>query len=247
MFSDPVLYHLHHLHETEDVKFWVNLAYQFGGPILELGCGTGRLLSHLTERGHQVIGLDLNYPALAFLRNSVDDELLDRIRIFQSGMDSFHLNENFSMIFLACNTLSTLSMETRKLTYKRIVSHLGPGGVFAASIPNPAYLNELPTQGDLELEDTLTHPATGNPIQVISGWERTNNSVIFRWYYDQLFPDGRVVRDKVETRHHLTSLDEYIAELRLEKLNLIQVFGNYDHSDYGKESPYSILITKKES
>ena len=247
MFSDPVLYHLHHLHETEDVKFWVNLAYQFGGPILELGCGTGRLLSHLTERGHQVIGLDLNYPALAFLRNSVDDELLDRIRIFQSGMDSFHLNENFSMIFLACNTLSTLSMETRKLTYKRIVSHLGPGGVFAASIPNPAYLNELPTQGDLELEDTLTHPATGNPIQVISGWERTNNSVIFRWYYDQLFPDGRVVRDKVETSHHLTSLDEYIAELRLEKLNLIQVFGNYDHSDYGKESPYSILITKKES
>lgn len=247
MFSDPVLYHLHHLHETEDVKFWLNLAYQFGGPILELGCGTGRLLSHLTERGHQVIGLDLNYPALAFLRNSVDDELLDRIRIFQSGMDSFHLNENFSMIFLACNTLSTLSMETRKLTYKRIVSHLGPGGVFAASIPNPAYLNELPTQGDLELEDTLTHPATGNPIQVISGWERTNNSVIFRWYYDQLFPDGRVVRDKVETRHHLTSLDEYIAELRLEKLNLIQVFGNYDHSDYGKESPYSILITKKES
>lgn len=247
MFSDPVLYHLHHLHETEDVKFWLNLAYQFGGPILELGCGTGRLLSHLTERGHQVIGLDLNFPALAFLRNSVDDELLDRIRIFQSGMDSFHLNENFSMIFLACNTLSTLSMETRKLTYKRIVSHLGPGGVFAASIPNPAYLNELPTQGDLELEDTLTHPATGNPIQVISGWERTNNSVIFRWYYDQLFPDGRVVRDKVETRHHLTSLDEYIAELRLEKLNLIQVFGNYDHSDYGKESPYSILITKKES
>jgi len=247
MFSDPVLYHLHHLHETEDVKFWLTLADQSSGPILELGCGTGRLLAPLTERGYQVIGLDLDFSALAYLRNSVDDELLDQIRIFQSGMDSFHLNENFSMIFLACNTLSTLDMETRKLTYKRIVKHLGPGGVFAASIPNPVYLNELPTQGDLELEDMLTHPATGNPIQVISGWERTNTSVIFRWYYDQLFPDGRVLRDTVETRHHLTSLDEYIAELRLEKLNLIQVFGNYEHSNYGEESPYSILITEKET
>jgi len=247
MFSDPVLYHLHHLQATEDVNFWSNLADQYGGPILELGCGTGRLLSPLTERGHQVIGLDLNFPALAYLRNSVDSELLDRIRIFQSGMENFHLNESFSMIFLACNTLSTLDMETRKLAYKRIVAHLGPGGVFAASIPNPAYLIELPTQGDLEIEDTLTHPASGNPIQVISGWERTTTNVIFRWHYDQLFPDGRVERDTVETRHHLTTLDEYIAKLRSEGLNLIQVFGNYDHSDYGIESPYSILITEKET
>ena len=247
MFSDPVLYHLHHLQATEDVNFWSNLADQYGGPILELGCGTGRLLLPLTERGHQVIGLDLNFPALAYLRNSLDDEFLDRIRIFQSGMDSFHLNENFSMIFLACNTLSTLDMETRKIAFKRIVDHLGPGGVFAASIPNPDYLIALPTQGDLEIEDTLTHPATGNPIQVISSWERTTTNVIFRWHYDQLFPDGRVVRDTVETRHHLTTLDEYIAELRSEKLKLIQVFGNYDHSDYGLESPYSILITEKET
>jgi len=245
MFSDPVLYHLHHLHETEDVKFWLNLVAQFGGPILELGCGTGRLLSPLAERGHQVIGLDLNYPALAYLRNSVDSELLDRIRIFQSGMDNFHLHQSFSMIFLACNTLSTLDYETRKSAYKRIVDHLGPGGVFVASIPNPAYLIELPTQGDLEIEDTLTHPVSGNPIQVISGWERTATNVIFRWYYDQLFPDGRVVRDTVETRHHLTSLDEYIAELQSENLKLIHKLGNYDHSDYGIETPYSILITEK--
>jgi SAM-dependent methyltransferase len=157
MLSDPVLYHLHHLQATEDVNFWSNLADQYGGPILELGCGTGRLLSPLTERGHQVIGLDLNFPALAYLRNSVDGELLDRIRIFQSGMDNFHLNESFSMIFLACNTLSTLSMETRKVAYKRIGDHLGPGGVFAASIPNPAYLIEIPAQGAAEKHQQADH------------------------------------------------------------------------------------------
>jgi SAM-dependent methyltransferase len=247
VFNDPIIFHLHHSKETRDVNFWSSLAEQVGGPILELGSGTGRLLKPLVDGGHSVIGLDINFPALAYSKKFVDNALLSRIQVFQSSMDQFHLNERFSLIFLACNTLSTLSSRTRINAYKSIHAHLRPGGIFAASLPNPAYLIDIPGEGDQEIEETLLHPTTGIPIQVISSWERSNTSVIFRWHYDQLFADGRVVRDTVETEHKLTSLDEYIAELKAENLNPIQILGDYDHSDYDVNSPFAIILARKEA
>ena len=247
MLEDPELFHLHHLKETEDIKFWSSLADKEGGPILELGCGTGRILIPLVESGHDVTGLDLNFPALVYLKKSVNSGLIDRVKVFQSGMDQYHLERCFSLIFLGCNTLSTLSGPMRRRTYKSIYTHLVQGGVFAASFPNPAYLMDLPQQGEIEIEDTFTHPGSGNPIQIFSGWERTGFEVIFRWHYDQLLPEGQVLRNSVETKHMLTSLDEFIAEMKTEKLIPFQVLGDYLYSDYERDSPYAIILARKEA
>jgi len=247
MFNDPALFHLHHSHETEDIFFWKRLASRYGGPILELGCGTGRILIPLAEAGYLITGFDINFQALVYLKNSLNIALRKNISIFQSNMDRFHLGIDFSLIFLACNTWSTLDSETRLAALNKIAYHLNPSGIFATSFPNPAYLEDLPDASEMEIEETLIHPITGNPVQVISGWERTNNRMIFRWYYDQLFPDGNVVREKNKTQHFLTSLDEYIAEMKAEKLNPIEVLGDYSFSDYEITSPYSIIIARKEN
>jgi SAM-dependent methyltransferase len=246
MFNDPALYHLHHSHEKEDTFFWNRLAGRYGGPILELGCGTGRILIPLAEAGYSITGLDINFQALVYLKNSLNIVLREQISVFQSNMDRFHLGKDFSLIFLACNTWSTLDSETRLATLNKIANHLNPAGIFATSFPNPAYLEDLPDAGEMEIEETLIHPITGNPVQVMSGWERTENRMTFRWYYDQLFPDGNVVREKNDTQHFLTSLDEYIAEMKAEKLNPIEVLGDYSFSDYKVTSPYSIIIARKE-
>jgi SAM-dependent methyltransferase len=245
MIIDPDLYHLHHLDETEDIPFWSELAKDIGEPILELGCGTGRLLFPLIEAGHQVVGLDINFPVLTYLKHSITNSSFDRIQVFQSSIDEFHLSKKFSLIFLACNTLSTLSKSTRSKAYERIYAHLGEGGVFAASFPNPAYLTSLPVDGENEIEETLIHPSTGNPIQVSSGWERSNTSVTFRWHYDQLHPDGNVSREIVETEHSLTSIDEHLAELQAEKLVPLQRFGDYHRSELQNDSPYAIILSRK--
>jgi SAM-dependent methyltransferase len=247
MINDPVLYHLHHMKEPEDIEFWLRLADIAGGSILELGCGTGRILLPLVEGGHQAIGLDINFPALAYLKENLTESIHDPVHVFQSSMDQFHLDANFSLIFLACNTYSTLSSETRIAAIKKIFEHLGPTGIFAASFPNPAHLSDLPALGDMEVEDTLLDPATGNPIQVISGWKRSKTSIIFRWHYDRLYPDGEVQRATIETEHYLTGLDEYIAELKAEGLNPFQIMGDYSCSEYKLSSPYAIIMARKEA
>ena len=54
----PELIHAHHNRHLEDLPFWLDLAGETGDPLLELGCGTGRLLVPLGQAGHRVIGVD---------------------------------------------------------------------------------------------------------------------------------------------------------------------------------------------
>lgn len=54
-----------------DVPFWRQLATRANGPVLELGCGTGRLLAPIARSGAQIVGIDRSGPMLAFARRRV--------------------------------------------------------------------------------------------------------------------------------------------------------------------------------
>jgi SAM-dependent methyltransferase len=247
MEIDPLLYDLQHSNEIDDIQFWSRLAAEIGGSCLELGCGTGRLLVPLAEAGIPVVGLDINFSALAFLNSSLPESLAGEMQVFQSNLDKFHLDRKFSLIFLACNTLSTLTQIVRLSSYERIFAHLQRGGLFAASFPNPAYLRSLPIVGEFELEATHYHPESGNPIQVSSGWERTEEKIAFHWQYDHLLPDGRVERTALETIHSLMGIDEYYAELKSKNLIPKNVYGDYLRSEFNEDSPYAIILAAREA
>jgi len=244
---DPLIYHLHHAGEIEDVHFWIELAKLQQGSILELGCGTGRLVVPLAEDGCQVIGLDINFERLTFLREQLVPQLSGLIDIFQADMSAFHLDQKFSLVYLACNTLSTIQKDIRQQVYFRILDHLTENGVFAASVPNPVQLEGLPESSESILEEVFIHPITGDPIQVSSQWEKFDNRIIFRWHYDQLLPDGQVERNTIETRHIIESPEEILNDLRAADLIPLEIFGNFDKSAYDANSPYLIFLARKDS
>ena len=66
----PLLYHAHHNRYKEDLPFWLELAARHGDPVLELGCGSGRVLLALAQDGYQVYGLD-NDPGMLFHSDSM--------------------------------------------------------------------------------------------------------------------------------------------------------------------------------
>src|SRR5947208_5098811 len=57
-FEDAALYDWEYRRRRDDVRFYRTLADERGGPILDLGCGTGRLLIPLVRSGHVVVGVD---------------------------------------------------------------------------------------------------------------------------------------------------------------------------------------------
>jgi SAM-dependent methyltransferase len=239
---NPLLYHAHHNRHLEDLPFWQGLVVSQGDPVLELGCGTGRLLIPLAEAGYRLVGLDREAGMLAQLRAHLPLDCIDRVHLIQADLLSIPLAGVFPLIIFPCNTLSTLPRRAVSSFIQRVAANLVAGGVFAASLPNPDILAALDPFGEHALEEIITHPETGHPIQVSSAWERAGNRVTFHWVYDHLLPDGRVKREQISSQHELMSLADYQAALEASGLTLHAVYGDLDRSPYTPESPYLIFV-----
>jgi hypothetical protein len=145
---------------------------------------------------------------------------------------------------MPCNTLSTLSAEERPRVFACLRRHLRQGGTFAASLPSPLALRQMPARGEEEVEEFLEHPDTGGVLQVSSAWRRTKQAFEVTWHYDHLRPDGMVERLSVRARHSLDILEVYQAELHQAGLEVVQVYGDFDRSAYTAESPDLILLAR---
>jgi SAM-dependent methyltransferase len=238
----PELYHAHHSRYTEDLPFWLGLADQMGAPVLELGCGTGRVLVPLAQAGYRIFGMDHDLAMLRFLMGRVKPAE-PRPLLVASDLTRFNLALRFPLIILPCNTYSTLRENERLACLGCVHRHLKPDGRFAVSIPNPRRLENLPARSASEVEDEFLHPETGNPVQVSSAWRRTKDTFQVTWTYDQLYPDGKVDRHLTKTIHQLLSVDRYLDEMRAARLEVTDLYGDFDRSPYDGESPYLIVVT----
>lgn len=240
------LYHAHHSLDNEDLPFWLNLAAQQPGPILELGCGTGRVLIPLALAGHTVVGLDNDPGMLEFLMARLPAELFQSVLLFQADFTRFRLARTFGLILLPCNTYSILSPLERGSILACARAHLSPGGVFGISLPNPDWLRNLPSRSDIELEEIFPHPLDGEPVQVSSAWQRTRSRTrpefILDWYYDHLKPDGSVERLSVRMRHDLAPAAHYLEQIRLAGFNRVQSYGGFDRQAFTPDSSEWIIL-----
>jgi len=135
----------YHSHQAEagrsDINFYTELCRSAGGPVLEVGCGTGRTLVPCAEAGVAITGLDLSEDMLLFCRNSlkaVDRQTADRVTLVQADMTDFELNRRFQLIttpFRPFQHLATVQEQLSCLSCIR--NHLAPGGTFVLDIFDP--------------------------------------------------------------------------------------------------------------
>lgn len=120
-----------------DLPLWEELAGRAGGPVLELGCGTGRVALHLARRGHEVVGLDSDPELLAVLL-----ERATELPVIGLAADarSFELDDPVPLVLAPTHLLQLLAdADERAEALGCVAAALRPGGLLAASI-----LEELP-------------------------------------------------------------------------------------------------------
>ena len=88
---------------TRDVNFYLDAVHEFGDPVLELGCGTGRITLALAESGHRVTGLDISERMLERCnqkRAALPTEARERVHLVQGDMTRFDLEEKFRLVII---------------------------------------------------------------------------------------------------------------------------------------------------
>ncbi len=241
-WARPLSHHEHHRLYEADLPYWLNLARRAGSPVLELGCGTGRVTLPLANAGYEVYGLDNDPEMLAFLQQQLSPET--PIHLINSDLTAFTLPLQFPLILLPCNTYSTLTEPQRVSALSCIAAHLTAQGTVAFSIPSPVILADLADDDEPELEETFVHPKTGNPVQVSSAWENQPEGVTVSWFYDHLLPDGKVERDFVQVTHRLLNLDDLTSEL--EKAGFeYDLYGDFDKHEFQEDNDMLLVEAVK--
>jgi SAM-dependent methyltransferase len=116
----------------QDLAFYREAAREYGDPVLELGCGTGRVTMALAEAGKRVTGLDLSERMLERAvqkRAALRVEPRERVHLMQGDMTQFDLGERFRLViipFRAFHHLLELRQQMDCLECAR--KHLTPGG-----------------------------------------------------------------------------------------------------------------------
>jgi SAM-dependent methyltransferase len=118
-----------------DRGFYLALAEQPGGPVLELGCGTGRVLLPIAKRGIECVGIEASRAMLDVFRAKNPPS---NVRLVEGRMETFELDERFRLVTIPFRALShLLSVESQLACLERVRRHLAPGGTLALDVFDP--------------------------------------------------------------------------------------------------------------
>lgn len=189
-----------------DVPFYTDLARETGGPVLELGCGTGRVVWPLAEAGFQVVGLDLNAPMLKVAeakRAGHDSDVGARVRFEQGDMARFALPDRFRFAFSACRAFQALlTGEDQRACLQCVRRHLEPGGTLVLTLFDPRLDWCVDGETDPAFPPaTHRHPETGHDVTIEITYRRNDTVrqvLLERWRLTERDAQGRTVRQADE-------------------------------------------------
>jgi SAM-dependent methyltransferase len=237
-------------HYQDDLDLILDLAEQTGDPILELGCGTGRVLVPLLEANHTVTGVDIS-PALLDLARAKTriTHHVTRITLQQADLRTFDLPEkSFAFAFCTSNTLMHLNTQAdQRGVLRNAYRHLQPGGFLLIDLFNPDVARLHAVNGVMELADQWADPTTG--AQVIKwsvrtiDWAEQQQETLF--IYEEILPDGAVRRTACPFTIRFLWRGE--AELLLQSagFTVTEVWGDFEGAPYNTSSDHLILLARK--
>jgi SAM-dependent methyltransferase len=155
-------YNLYTAEFKHDVAIYLDLAAKFEGPVLEIGCATGRVIGHLAAAGYQVHGIDTNRPMLEIARRRLEP-LEARASLADFDLRAGPLSERFGVAIAPLFAFNALiDIEEQRLFLRHLVRSLEPGAVLALDLFCPASL----VRGGVSQTKEIDYRVAGRQLRV---------------------------------------------------------------------------------
>jgi len=241
--------------ERKDIDFWVEMARQWGGPVLEVGCGTGRVLIPTAKAGISIVGLDMSSRMLSICRRKLShepEEVRSRVQLVEADMRGFDLGRQFRLVttpFRPFQHLITVQDQIACLT--SIHRHLAEGGKLVLDLFNPLlsrlvddrYLQE----GDADPEFTMPDGRRVVRRQRVVSRDLFGQVQNIELIYYVTHPDGR--QERLVHAFPMRYLFRFEAEHLLARcgFEVEDVYADFDSSPYGSKYPGELIFIARKA
>lgn len=243
-FDDGQLYDLILGELDYGFEFYVGLAKQAAGPVLDIACGTGRILLPCLDAGIDIEGLDLYAPMLEQLQHKAAQKGLAP-RLHQADMSDFHLARQFALIMIPFNAfIHNLSAEDQIHSLTLCREHLLPGGLLAFDTFFPALELVNTPAGTRVLELETTDAATGLLIRLYDTRtvDRVRQTQLSQMDVEFLDQTGKLVRvSHSETTTRWIYKTEMELLLRLAGFPRWEIYGDFTRRPLERETDAMIV------
>ena len=236
---------------TQDIAFYRSAAREHRDPVLELGCGTGRVTMALAEDGYRVTGLDNSERMLeraAQKRAALVTEARERVHFVQGDMTGFDLGEKFRLTIIPFRSFQHLIEVHQQVDCLMCVrKHLAPRGWLivdffqtdARRMHDPMFHEE-----QLVAEYEMTAGRRVRLTERIVAFHRAEQRNDVEMIYGVTHPDGR--KERLVLAWTLRYFFRYEVEHLLARcgFRVSTVYGNFDRSPLRGDSPEMIFVAE---
>jgi SAM-dependent methyltransferase len=235
----------------QDVAFYRDAAREFGDPVLELGCGTGRIMMALADAGKRITGLDLSERMLERAvkkRAALNKEARERVHLVQGDMTRFDLGETFRLViipFRPFQHLLEVQQQVDCLDCAR--KHLSPGGrlildVFqtdAERMHDPVHMREM-----LVSEYVTTDGRQVRITERVAAFHRAEQRNDVEMIFSIRHRDGR--QERLVFAWPLRYFFRYEVEHLLARcgFRVTALYGSFDRTPIRDDSPEMIFVAE---
>ena len=229
-----------------DIAFWQRMAAPVDGPILELGCGTGRVALPLARRGSTVVGIDRSASMLARGRMKVTRARLgSRVKLIRG--DIRHLpfpDTSFELVMAPYGILqSLLDEQLLAATLQDVRRVLARGGTFGIEL-----VADLPAWDEYSKRVTFRsrRGPHGTPIKLVESVAQDRRKHITRFEQEFVEGSGRhVTRRKFNIAFRTLSVPQMIQRLEKAGLEVAALLGDYQGGPWDLRADVWIILARR--
>ena len=216
------------------------------GPVLDVGCGTGRILLGLREQGLDVVGLDASSEMLRQCREKLSANQLEA-ELYEGDMRSFDLKRSFATILIPGFSIQLLTEDCDlQRCLERCYQHLNPGGQLIVSTYFPSeFLESGKDSEGLAFRSESESSETEERVRAFQGWKIDREAQILKLQnrFQLLDDDGGIVRQEdreMALRWRSTSVMEELFESA--GFGELSLYGDFEFAEPNSEAETVVFV-----